>query len=551
MADLTAIQKKLPFKPTALRKARPTLTPSTSTELDSLQNPAGAGDDSVGGRGDEQDSLALFRRAKEMAPIVEADRERRLRRLQQKQREQEKERRRALAASKPTLVDGDDEDAARTTPPITTREISITDNNVTATEEEFSRELVTPPPSKRSRRDVSVTASRCKDVDRKSSTESALNSPTTRGVRSLAPDRSMTPAHQSRSLYSSGASMPAHGAGSQTRQGGVVPAGSQVILLDSDSEADIAEADTAASSAARPVEIIDQSLTLDSDVNADMSENDDEFAEYVRKAQEQRDKDLLRVEQEAADAALFAPTSPTPPDQPGTASPFINIVVTSEIPDTHSCLVKFRFDRPLRLVRDNWTALQHRHKVPLRDLLDRDDDVILTWRRKKVYMTSTLLSLRILPSATTIGAAVTERSTRDGFNESGTRVHMQAWTPALFAKMEREDEAARRQREMPSETAGEGGEGNYEEDNDDEEEEKSAAAAMVRVVLKSRDREPVKLKVLPETTTELLVAAFRAQRDVPPGADVALWFDGMRLQEGATMEDADIDDMDTIEVHVK
>ncbi|KAM3435731.1 hypothetical protein MY4824_004747 [Beauveria thailandica] len=551
MADLTAIQKKLPFKPTALRKARPTLTPSTSTELDSLQNPAGAGDDSGGGRGDEQDSLALFRRAKEMAPIVEADRERRLRRLQQKQREQEKERRRALAASKPTLVDGDDEDAARTTPPITTREISITDNNVIATGEEFSRELVTPPPSKRSRRDVSATASRCKDVDRKSSTESALNSPTTRGVRSLAPDRSMTPAHQSRSLYSSGASMPAHGAGSQTRQGGVVPAGSQVILLDSDSEADIAEADTAASSAARPVEIIDQSLTFDSDVNADMSEDDDEFAEYVRKAQEQRDKDLLRVEQEAADAALFAPTSPTPSDQPGTASPFINIVVTSEIPDTHSCLVKFRFDRPLRLVRDNWTALQHRHKVPLRDLLDRDDDVILTWRRKKVYMTSTLLSLRILPSATTIGAAVTERSTRDGFNESGTRVHMQAWTPALFAKMEREDEAARRQREMPSETAGEGGEGNYEEDNDDEEEEKSAAAAMVRVVLKSRDREPVKLKVLPETTTELLVAAFRAQRDVPPGADVALWFDGMRLQEGATMEDADIDDMDTIEVHVK
>ncbi|EJP70709.1 uncharacterized protein BBA_00339 [Beauveria bassiana ARSEF 2860] len=551
MADLTAIQKKLPFKPTALRKARPALTPSTSTELDGLQNTTGAGDDSGGARGDEQDSLALFRRAKEMAPIVEADRERRLRRLQQKQRAQEEERRRALAASKHTLVDGDDEDAARTTPPITTREMSITDDDVIATGEEFSRlrELVTPPPSKRSRRDSSDAASRRKDVDRKSSTESAPGSPTTRGVRSLAPDRSMTPAHSSRSLYSSGASMPAHGAGSQTRQGGVVPAGSQVILLDSDSEADIAEADTATSSAARPLKILDQSLTEDHDMDMDMSEDDDEFAEYVRKAQEQRDKDLLRVEQEAADASLFAPTSPTPPAQPETASPFINIVVTSEIPDTRPCLVKFRFDRPMRLVRDNWTALQHRHKVPLRDLVDRDDDVILTWRRKKVYMTSTLLSLRILPSATTPGAAVVERSMRDGFNDTGTRVHMQAWTPALFAQMEREDEAARRQREMPSETAGEGGEGNDAED--DEEEEKSAAAAMVRVVLKSRDREPVKLKVLPETTTDLLVAAFRAQRDVPPGADVALWFDGMRLQEGATMEDADIDDMDTIEVHVK
>ena len=451
------------------------------------------------------------------------------------------------------------------------------------------RELVTPPPSKRSRRDTSGSSTRHKDVDLNSNdnTESAPDSPTMRAMRSLAPDRSITPALYNTSLYSGGgiASVSTmYKTRSQTREGGAppLPPGSQVIQLDSDSEPETTTP-AAAAAAAAPVEIIDQALTLDLDLNADAPEDDDEFAEYVRKAQEERDKLLLQKEQEAIAAGTITPTL-TPASQPpptGLSSPApasqtaaaaaasaaaqsIALIITSDIPDSHMCLVKFRFDRPLRVVRDSWTALQHKHGVPLRGLLDRDDDVILTWRRKKVYMTSTLLSLGIRPSDDGSGAALVDDYSRDGFNESRTRVHMQAWTPALFAQMERvEEEAARRRRSHDDDddddnaaaaagstqgtAAGEGENATAAAAAEEEEEEE----VQLRIILKSRDKGPVKLRVRPETTTETLVAAFCAQRAVPDGADVGLWFDGMRLASGATMEDADIDDLATIEVHVR
>lgn len=62
-------KKKLPFKPTALRRSAPKPTP--------------VADDN----GSDDDGLSLFRRSKEMAPIVAADRERRMKRAAQKQRE--------------------------------------------------------------------------------------------------------------------------------------------------------------------------------------------------------------------------------------------------------------------------------------------------------------------------------------------------------------------------------------------------------------------------------------------------------------------------------
>ena len=92
MADAAAPPKtkKLPFKPTALRKSA---TPKASSP----------DDDSKKNKKDEDDALALFRRSKEMAPIVARDRERRLQRLK-KQKEAE-ERRRPSALEKRRLDD--------------------------------------------------------------------------------------------------------------------------------------------------------------------------------------------------------------------------------------------------------------------------------------------------------------------------------------------------------------------------------------------------------------------------------------------------------------
>ena len=81
-------KKKLPFKPTALRRAAAP-KPSQKDE----------------GKESDDDNLALFRRAKEMAPTLAADVERRRRRRQQKE---EEERRRAAAAEKRPRDDTDE-----------------------------------------------------------------------------------------------------------------------------------------------------------------------------------------------------------------------------------------------------------------------------------------------------------------------------------------------------------------------------------------------------------------------------------------------------------
>jgi hypothetical protein len=88
--------KKLPFKPTALRKGAYTkpATPDSTSK-------GGNNDD-----GDDDDGLALFRRAKEMAPALAAERERKMRRKKQK----EEERQRRASTEKKRRLSGDHDD---------------------------------------------------------------------------------------------------------------------------------------------------------------------------------------------------------------------------------------------------------------------------------------------------------------------------------------------------------------------------------------------------------------------------------------------------------
>lgn len=115
MSEPTApTKKKLPFKPTALRKglAKPTPTARSITEDEAPPVTLALSDD------DDDDSLALFRRAKEMAPIVKADHERRMRRQRQKQQEQEEEeeRKRAFASNEYSLHKTEDVVMSASTP---------------------------------------------------------------------------------------------------------------------------------------------------------------------------------------------------------------------------------------------------------------------------------------------------------------------------------------------------------------------------------------------------------------------------------------------------
>lgn len=261
------------------------------------------------------------------------------------------------------------------------------------------------------------------------------------------------------------------------------------------------------------------------------------MAEYVRKAKLAKEEAaaarLASLPIHAADGGdMFS--SPAPSRAKADA---VEIILTSVIPDTRSSGAKVPFDKPLRIVRDTWVAQQRKYGVTLPPGTV-DDEIVLTWRRNKVYMSSSLQSLGIRSLGG--GRVAVAGGNSEGLNDARTRVHMEVWTPELFSQMEREEEARRRR--VDEEAEQEGG---------DDEEQEVEAEVKLRIILKPRDLEPFKLVVRPETTVQDLVRAFRKARDVADETDVGLWFDGERLDEQSTIEDADIDDMDALEVHIK
>ncbi|UKZ77666.1 hypothetical protein TrVFT333_005390 [Trichoderma virens FT-333] len=490
-------KKKLPFKPTALRNAAPISQPTVSVE------------ESKRSDGNNDDDLDLFRQSREMAPIKQVEEDRRLSDIADTQ-----------------LLDSDKEDAPSL--PIE-RQDANEDVQATPMDESlpldgdgFSRDLVTPPPSKRSRRD------------------SDQGSKSSKRRRSAAESLDDDPFNDPPSQQSIRSNSNLHTPSKRPKKESVTPSGAPLISIDSDSESASengfdsndgnvrANAPDTTSQREDSVEFVSSGIigaqlpnaVPDTQMTEEVEEDDDEFGEYVRRAEEQRarDKDMMQMDSERTakkDAAA-------------------DIMVRSNIPNTKVAHIKYQFNRPLRLIRDSWIALQRRKEVQLP--INSDDDIILTWQRKKVYTYSSLLGLGIRPQGD--GKIIADEYSKGGLQDGRTKVVLEAWTVEGFSQWEHEEEMRIKR---------EAGELSEEEPTQEQEDKR----AKLRVKLVAKDMEVVKLSVLLETTVETLMIGFRTQRDIGSDKDVGIWFDGERLEEHQTMEDAGIDDMDTLEVHIK
>ncbi|KAL7791030.1 hypothetical protein V8C37DRAFT_166907 [Trichoderma ceciliae] len=513
------IKKKLPFKPTALRNVAPVSKPAVSVK-----------DGERSDDGHDGDDLDLFRQAREMAPIMAAERQRKLDKKKQKQAEEE--RRHSDMADR-QLLDSDEEGSSSFLPANEMGEAKRSDGNEavqttpvdespTLDEHGFSRDLVTPPPSKRSRRD---------------SEQDSRSSKRRRSAAEL-PDDPFDESTPQRSMRSgSNILTPSK----QPKKDFATPSGAPIISLDSDSDSDSevgysdANVQHNASVALESPEQREESVRLvgagfvgaglpapvsKPQTTAEVEEEEDEFDEYVRKAEQQRarDKDMMQMDYDKAAKKETA----------------ADIMVRSNIPGTKVAHIKYQFNRPLRLIRDSWIALQRRiMELPITS----DDDIILTWQRKKVYTYSSLLGLGIRPQGD--GKIIADEYSKGGLQDGRTKVVLEAWTKQGFDQMELEEEMRMKR---------EAGELPDEEPTPGEQEEKRTK---LRVKLRAKDMEEVKLTVLLETTVKTLIIGFRTQRNLGSDKDVGIWFDGERLEEHQTMEEADINDMDALEVHIK
>ncbi|KAF7550301.1 hypothetical protein G7046_g8061 [Stylonectria norvegica] len=520
-------KKKLPFKPTALRRTvvTPNLTPVDSSN------------------GSDDHSLDLFRRSKEMAPIVAADRERRMRR---KQKHADAGRRRSstsmgekrpreggsgMPSREPSM--GGPSPSTQRTVVLDDDDGPALDESMTVTGDSFS-ELVTPPPSKRSRLDSGSSRRVASSIDDVASEFEA--SPSARRGRSRqdfsTPIRetkfeNVTARQESRAATATPTRPPANAAiegATTTREPRIKSAtpARAVISIDSDSDDDVKPHMTPIRNRLSSFDIVDSASPVPPP--AAPSTEEDEFAEYIRKAEEQQ----------ARSQALLQTVS----DGPG-AKTATELYITSAVPNVKHMVFKFRFDKPLGLARSRWIFEARKEGVLIP--ADQDDDVVLTWRRKKIYNTTTLLSLGIRPAGDGRLEAA-GRGSRNGFTKAQDKtqdsVHMEAWTPELFLEMERHAELERRR------NAG-------ESSDEDEPEEPPPPEVKLRITLKALDYAEFGLGVRPETTVETVMTGFRTRCGIGSDRDVSLWFDGDKLEEHVTMDEAEIMDMDTIEVHIK
>lgn len=311
----------------------------------------------------------------------------------------------------------------------------------------------------------------------------------------------------------------------------------------SKSETRSAEKDPAAINAI----VVDDS---DDNLSATASEpKDDEFAHFVAAA---------RRKQEAAKAAAAALASPG--DSVGNEkdsleasaagahaknnAPYevVRIFVHSRIaayaeydPQGFGCQRKI--NQSVGPVRDAFSQWLRRKGVPVKDEMDRA--IFLTWKGRKIYNSVSGLSLGWQPQRTN-----KPHEREPGFIRDG--VLLEAWTEEDF---ERYTADLERQRLINRGELVDDGPG--VEVADDTEEQAEPEVAKVKVILKEKNTEPVRMTTFLDTQVRVLIGAYRRQKKVAEDREIRLNYDGDWLNPEMTVAQAYIDDMCTVEVYIK
>ncbi|PQE20836.1 small ubiquitin-related modifier sumo protein [Rutstroemia sp. NJR-2017a BBW] len=262
--------------------------------------------------------------------------------------------------------------------------------------------------------------------------------------------------------------------------------------------------------------------------------SDEEFPELLAKARER--KRLAELEKERA-AAAFANKNHEPGRSVGDdvfqlgpaapADPVVNIFITSRLQDSKPLMIKRKLSGRLREVRLAWCARQSVDGEPWPE--DVKDSIFLSWKGKKLFDVTTCSSLGIK-----VGPEGDLHGTGEGFTDDGG-IHMEAWTQGLWddclALAEIEGEAS----------------------EVEEVEEVETEPVRIKLTLKAnvKDLKDYKIAVKPTTTIQKLTDLYRNQKNIPADKRVILDFDGEHLDPEMTVVEAELSDMDTIDVYIR
>ncbi|PVH95998.1 hypothetical protein DM02DRAFT_617505 [Periconia macrospinosa] len=235
----------------------------------------------------------------------------------------------------------------------------------------------------------------------------------------------------------------------------------------------------------------------------------------------------------AAKTAQVAEASATPEvEQQQTKSPVVQLLMTSEIPDTKPLMVKVRLDTTLEKPRSAWCARQGFTPAQARD-------IFITFKMREIYDTTLVERLDL----TNMGnGCVMMKGDETLYDEENlARPQVQLWTRELFneyKKIAAEEAAAVRAAEQAS----------YEEP---EPEPEPKPVPQIHLFLRAKDKNVWKIIVKPDTVISHLMDSYKRSREVPPDQPITLMFDDERLKPMDVISDYDIEDNDTVDVYFK
>ena len=259
-----------------------------------------------------------------------------------------------------------------------------------------------------------------------------------------------------------------------------------------------------------------------------VDEDEDGVEEVSAPLEEEMDPDLqvfvnaARERQRLAESQDFEPTTKN-----------FKVQVESIIPRTQiggkPVIFKFLTTDALKNLKTFWCDLMQINHIDV-----SAGEIFFTWRGRRLYNTTTLRGLGISTMGNDLLYAG-DVGDRRGFSANRKRVLLQAWTEELFEKHLAEEDLEERRRR-----------GELEE----EVPEVAPAEEKVRVAMRPKQGDPVKVTVTASSTVGELVKKFREKKNLPADVTVFIYFDGEKLGEGVTLADADIGDDDQVEVHL-
>ncbi|KAI1383455.1 uncharacterized protein F4822DRAFT_78239 [Hypoxylon trugodes] len=223
--------------------------------------------------------------------------------------------------------------------------------------------------------------------------------------------------------------------------------------------------------------------------------------------------------------------------------PVVQILIYSHVQGTHTLLFRRKISQGLNVVYRTWVEQQiAKHSGQTRSVLET---MFFTWKGNKVYPHTTLQTLGI--RAERDGGLYPDwKGEQEGY-KGRDKVFFEAWTQELYDEYLKEKEKERLRQN---------GELSDEEEPDlkkePEQPQDSQEGKKVRISFKAKDgQNSIKATVRSNTTAFSLIKLYQKLAKIPEDKIIELRWDGEVLEPDTTIEQAEIEDLDSVEVYIK